>query len=187
MGDSAVDYGPLAGLIGRWQGDKGVDIAPEPDGTENNPYYETITYTDIGNATNAGRQTLAVLHYQQIVHRKSDGNVFHHENGYWMWDAATSTVMHSLVIPRAVCVLAGGQYQGETSADGRVVIEVAASLDSPDWRILQSPFMRDNARTSAFRQRFEVGDGRLSFSQTTVLEIYGKTVDHTDDNELTRT
>ena len=33
-----IDYGPLALLIGTWEGDKGVDIAPEPDGTENNPY-----------------------------------------------------------------------------------------------------------------------------------------------------
>ena len=33
-----IDYGPLAGLIGVWKGDKGLDVAPEPDGTENNPY-----------------------------------------------------------------------------------------------------------------------------------------------------
>ena len=41
-------YGPLTGQIGTWNGDKGMDIAPEPDGTEHNPYYETITYTAIG-------------------------------------------------------------------------------------------------------------------------------------------
>jgi len=29
-----IDYGPLAGLIGTWTGSKGLDIAPEPDGTE---------------------------------------------------------------------------------------------------------------------------------------------------------
>lgn len=26
-----VNYGPLTGLIGSWQGDKGIDLAPEPD------------------------------------------------------------------------------------------------------------------------------------------------------------
>ena len=35
--DANVDYGPLAGLIGSWSGDKGTDIAPDPDGTETNP------------------------------------------------------------------------------------------------------------------------------------------------------
>ena len=29
-----VDYDPLAGLIGTWQGDRGMDVAPEPDGSE---------------------------------------------------------------------------------------------------------------------------------------------------------
>ncbi len=48
-----VDYGPLAGLIGVWKGDKGLDVAPEPDGSENNPYHETITFTAIGDVTNA--------------------------------------------------------------------------------------------------------------------------------------
>ena len=43
MSDNDFDYGPLTNLIGTWNGDKGMDIAPEPDGTEHNPYYETIT------------------------------------------------------------------------------------------------------------------------------------------------
>ena len=34
-----VDYGPLAALIGVWEGNKGVDIAPEPNGEETNPYF----------------------------------------------------------------------------------------------------------------------------------------------------
>ena len=32
-----VDYGPLSVLIGTWQGDKGIDIAPKPEEDENNP------------------------------------------------------------------------------------------------------------------------------------------------------
>ena len=27
-GGSEVDFGPLTGLIGRWEGDKGLDVAP---------------------------------------------------------------------------------------------------------------------------------------------------------------
>ena len=33
-----INYGPLTGLIGQWKGDRGIDIAPEPDGTERSPF-----------------------------------------------------------------------------------------------------------------------------------------------------
>ncbi len=92
-----VDFGPLVDLIGVWMGEDGVDVAPEPDGAETNPYFETITYSAVGGVTNAESQNLATVHYRQIVQRKSDGAVFHDETGYWMWDAAAATVMHSLV------------------------------------------------------------------------------------------
>lgn len=29
-----VEYGPLKELVGVWKGNKGIDIAPESDGTE---------------------------------------------------------------------------------------------------------------------------------------------------------
>lgn len=32
-----VNYGPLTGLIGSRQGDKGIDLAPEPGGEESHP------------------------------------------------------------------------------------------------------------------------------------------------------
>ena len=85
----AIDYGPLRGLIGSWKGDKGLDVAPEPDGTEENPYWETLDFEAIGDVTNAESQTLTVLRYQQVVRRKSNDEIFHDQCGYWMWDAAT--------------------------------------------------------------------------------------------------
>lgn len=178
---NGVDYGPLVHLIGVWQGDKGVDVAPTPDGESNIAYHETIRYQAIGDVTNAGVQTLSVLHYRQIVQRKEDGEVFHDETGYWMWDAGNQQVIHSLTIPRAVCVLAGGDYSREGES---ITINVAASVDDPHWNILQSPFMNDNARTIEFRQSLRLSQGRLSFKETTVLDIYGKRFDHTDENEL---
>ena len=181
-----IDYGPLAGLIGVWQGDSGTDVAPEPDGEETSPFFETITFSTVDDVvTNAEAQDLVAVHYHQIVSRKSTGIVFHNETGYWMWDAAAATVMHALVIPRAVGVLAGGAYNGETDDEGRVVLEVAARLGDPDWGVVQSPFMRDHARTTEFRQRLAVGGGRLSYAETTIVEIYGKTFEHTDESVLT--
>jgi len=176
-----VDYGPLAALAGNWSGDKGTDIAPHPDGDTNIPYYETILFEAIGDVTNAQEQTLAVLRYHQIVVRKEDDQVFHNETGYYSWDAANNTVCQSLTIPRGFALLAGG-----TAASGDNVIEVAAKVGDADWGIVQSPFMRDNAKTTGFTHHIEVNGDTLTYSETTVVEIYGKTFDHTDQNTLTR-
>jgi len=181
-----TDYGPLAHLIGTWQGDIGLDVSPEPDGQEENPYYETLTYVAIGNVTNAESQQLAVVRYQQIVRRKSNNEVFHDETGYWMWDAATATVMHSLAIPRAVCVLAGGQWSASENQENGISITVSAKLGDPNWSIIQSPFMRDHAKTVEFRHEITVEKEKLTYFETMVLEIYGKIFEHTDRNELTR-
>lgn len=182
-----IDYGPLKNLIGVWKGEEGVDIAPEPDGEENNPYFETITYSDIGDLSNAETQTLCAIYYRQIVQRKSNNEVFHDQTGYWMWDAASNTVMHSFVIPRAVSVVAGGEYTGKTDSDGRVVLELTAKLGDPKWGIIQSPFMSKNASSLEFSQQIIVGNGKLEYSQTTLVDIYGKVFDHTDTNVLTLT
>ena len=179
-----ADYGPLTALIGTWQGDKGLDIAPGPEGTENNPYYETIEYSACGNITNAETQVLAALYYRQIVKRKSNDGVFHDQTGYWMWDVARQLIMHSLSIPRGVCVLAGGRYSGSKAPTGEVIIEVTAQADDVDWGIIQSPFMAGNARTTTFSQSIAVGNGKLSYTQTTMVDIYGNTFEHTDKSEL---
>ena len=183
---SEVDYGPLAGLVGTWEGSTGLDVAPEPDGTEENPYYETIVYEAAGDVTNAESQTLAIVRYHQVVSRKSNDEVFHDETGYWLWDAPRGIVMHSLLIPRAVGVLAGGTFAGSATGPGTVVLRVHAALGDPDWGIIQSPFMRDNARTVEFRHEVTIDRDRLAYSETTILEIYGRRFDHTDRNELTR-
>ncbi len=180
-----IDYGPLADLVGIWNGDKGLDIAPEPEGIENNPYYESITFSAIGDVTNAEEQTLAVVHYRQIVQRKSNDKVFHDETGYWMWDAKAKIIMHSLTIPRGVSVLAGGNHNGEKTANDDYLLEVSAGINK-HWQIIQSPFMQDNARTKEFHRQITVGNGKLSYSQKTIVDIYGKIFEHTDTNELIR-
>jgi len=179
-----IDYGPLTALIGTWRGDKGMDVAPDPEGREENPYFETITFTPIGDVTNANKQVLVGLRYHQTVSRKSTNLPFHDQTGYWIWDAAASTVTQSLLIPRNVGVLAAGR--STTGAGGAVVLEVSSAADSPDWGIVQSPFMRDNARTVSFRHRLTVAGNTLTYDETTVVDIYGTRFEHTDTNTLTR-
>lgn len=179
-----VDYGPLKSLIGEWTGDKGYDIAPEPDGIEENPYYETISFSEGGSLENAQIQTLAVLYYRRIVKRKSNDEVFHDETGYWMWDAKEKTIIHSLSIPRAVTLLAGAQFENETDANGDLTIEVQSSISDKDWNIVQSPFMKKNAKTTSYHQKIVVGKGKMKYKETTMLSIYGNDFEHTDENEL---
>lgn len=44
--------------------------------------------------------------------------------------------------------------------------------------------MREQAKTVAFRHDLSVADGTLFYSETTSLEIYGRSFDHTDENQL---
>jgi hypothetical protein len=182
-----LDYGPIACLVGTWQGDKGMDIAPdqhEPDGVERNPYYETITFEAIGDAKNADTELLAVVRYHQVVSRKSNNEVFHDQVGYWIYKKTEDLVMHTLTIPRAVSVLAGGSA---TVKGTETTLEVKAALGDPDWGVVQSPFMRDNASTKAFEMTMVVDGDKMNYRESTILEIYGnKSFDHRDKSELVR-
>lgn len=179
-----VNYGPLACLVGSWKGDKGVDVAPEPDGEEKNLYYETILFEAIGDVSNAEEQVLSVLRYHQVVSRKSNDEVFHNETGYWMWDPQTDIIMQSFTIPRGVCVLAGGK--ASVSASKETVLVVKALKDDADWAIIESPFMRDNASTREFSHSITIDGDKLVYEETTIVDIYGKVFDHTDRNRMQR-
>lgn len=179
--EDVVDYGPLTGLIGAWEGERGLDLAPEPGGDEATPYYETLVFEAAGDVTNAEAQTLAVLRYHQVVSIKHNGKVFHDEVGYWMWDAPRNTITHSLAIPRGVTLVASGT----PAIDGD---DVVLKVDTADGggEISQSAFMKEKARTTRFHHKIVLSGDTLSYEETTVLEIYGRTMDHTDANVLTR-
>lgn len=179
-----VNYGPLAALVGVWKGDKGMDIAPESDGTEENPYYETITIDEGGDLTNGEEQVLSVLFYRRIVKRKSDGGIFHDQTGYWMWDAKENVIMFSLNIPRAVSLLAGTKLNDSNYKSGKLSIDISAGIENEDWGIVQSPFMKQKALTKAYRQELTIENGVMKYAETTMLDIYGREFEHTDKNEL---
>ena len=176
------DIGPLAHLVGFWSGDRGLDISPEEDGsTEENPYFETITFENIGEVTNADEQELSAVRYLQIVKRKSNNQVFHDQAGYFMWDKKEGIIIQSLTIPRGVCVLAGGSYK---KSGEQHIFEVKAEWGDKNWGIIEQPFMTKKASTRSFRHKLIVEANTLKYSETTVLNIYGKTFEHTDKNEL---
>ena len=179
-----IDYGPLVHLVGEWRGDTGMDISPEPEGTEHSPYFEHIQFEAIGDVTNAESQTLSAIRYHQVVSRHSDKQVFHNETGYWLWDPSSQSVMQTLTIPRGVSLVAGGTTTRKDSGD--IVINVEAADGDANWGIAQSPFMRDRAKTLTFQRTLEFNETQLAYSQTMLLEIYGKRFEHTDQNTLVR-
>ena len=182
-----IDYGPLAALVGTWKGDQGVDRAPEPDGEERNPYYETITFEAAGDVTNAEQQTLSVVRYHQVVSRKSNDKVFHDQVGYWLWDPADNTIVETFTIPRGVAVVAGGSLAPPTEEGQELVFEVSADASSPEFGIVQAPFMFRQAKTTGFTHSMTVVGDQLSYSESTILDIYDKkSYDHKDVNTLQR-
>lgn len=182
-----IDYGPIAALVGTWQGGKGVDRAPEPDGEERSPYYETIVFEAAGDVTNAEKQTLSIVRYHQVVSRKSNDEVFHDQQGYWLWDPADNTLVESFIIPRGVAVVAGGTLAAPADAAQELVYTVKADASSPEFGIIQAPFMFKQAKTTAFTHTVTVNGDEMHYSQTTLLDIYGKkSYEHTDVNTLHR-
>lgn len=178
-----TDYGPLQPLIGTWRGEKGLDVAPEPDGQDKHAYYDEITFMPSGAVENAEEQILVTVRYHQLVRKRNNGKVFHDQVGHWIYEPKSGMIAHSLSIPRAVCVLAGGQLQENGD---ETIFDVKASVDSDTFGIVQTPFMRDKAKTTAFHMTMKLSGDELRYEETTSLDIYGRQFEHTDGCVLQR-
>lgn len=178
-----VDYGPLAGFVGVWTGDQGVDVSPEPKEDEQSTYYERLVFEPAGDVDNADSQVLVMLRYNLIVMRKRNDEVFHNEAGFLSWDAERGLIMQSFAIPRGLALVGGGAAE---VVDGVVSIDIQAAADDPQWPISQAPFLSEKARTLSFTRNYRLEGDTLTYVQTTNLEIYGRNVEHTDTNVLTR-
>ena len=184
---SPIDFGPLGLLLGTWRGNKGLDVSPEPDGDDENPYYETIVFSPVEDVIeNAEEQELVAVHYRQIVQRKRNDKVFHDETGYWMWEPKTGLIMHSLVIPRGMGLLAGGNCESWTADASSISLSVKAGEDDPTWPIMQSPFMATKAQTQSFTHTLSIDEDRMHYKEIMQIEIYGKSFEHTDENHLVK-
>lgn len=179
-----VDYGPLAQLVGKWVGTRGLDVAPDADAQpDKTAYTDEMVFTLSGPAENAEEQELVSVRYHHVVRKLENGRIFHDQIGHWIFEPATNTLMHSLTIPRGVCLLAGGEYR---ERDGASLFEVEASADSRTYGIVQSPFMQEKARTRAFTMSLSVQGDELNYREVTSLHIYGEDFEHVDKSTLFR-
>ena len=177
-------FGPLAALIGTWEGDKGIDVSHSYGAGKviETPYRETATFNIVGDVTN-GDQTLWVIDYTTAAIRIGEDDVFHTELGYWLWDPAREEVMRCFMVPRGSTILAGGSCKaGATSFD------MAAKQGDLGFGVLSNPYLLEKANCIAYTLSCSIDGDTWSYNEDTVLEmkVSGETLHHTDANTLTR-
>lgn len=176
--------GPLAGLAGTWEGDKGLDVAPSSTrGTQTTPYRERSVFVPMGPVDNH-EQVLFGLRYSMTAWRIGEAEPFHEELGYWLWDAARAEVMRCFMVPRGVTILAGGRAK---ASDRRLIL--AADVGSETFGIASNPFLDVEFKTVRYELELELESaGRFSYAEDTQLRMKGRPeiFHHRDSNRLTR-
>jgi hypothetical protein len=181
--DTLANLGPLARLAGVWEGIKGDDLHPVPGGGESAVYIERYELVPIDRQTN-GPQLFYGLRYHTHIHEVGEVETFHDQVGYWLWEPATNTVVHTLTIPRGQVLVAGG-----TAVPDATAFEVTAGVGSPVYGISAVPFIDRAFRTTSFRLKVTTHpDGTWSYDSRVILEIPDRDepFDHTDANTLRR-
>ena len=177
-------FGPLAGLIGTWQGDEGVNVSYDYDEKAiiDTPYTETATFNIVGDVTN-GNQTLWVIDYTTAAKRKGQDEVFHTELGYWLWDPERQEVMRCFMVPRGSTILAGGHCAPDATS-----FDMAAKIGDEAFGVLSNPYLIEHAKCIEYTLSCTIDGDTWSYEEDTVMEMTatGGVMHHTDKNTLVR-
>jgi hypothetical protein len=177
------DLGPLAALVGTWEGSDGLDVAfsNEKGMISETPFFQRTTFSPFGPVDN-GRQHLFGLDYRTSAFRMGEDEPFHTEVGYWLWDAAAGQVFAAFNVPRGQSVLAGGPATATSSS-----FVLTAELGSTTYGILSNQFLDQFAKTTKFEVTITVNaDGSFSYDETTTIDHKRSATPilHTDRNTL---
>ena len=177
------EWGPLAALIGEWEGEGGLDTAFSHSQNKvlGTPYLEKLTFKPFGPVDN-GRQSLYGLDYKSAMWRGDEDDPFHTEVGYWLWDGATGELMRGFVVPRGISVLAGGTGTADSKS-----FTLSAKLGDPQYAIGENKYLAKNASTLSYEVRIDLNaDGTWSYDETTMLKMVemNEPFAHTDHNTL---
>ena len=177
------EWGPLAGLIGEWEGDQGVDFSfHNVEGkTGETKYREKVSMKAFGPVDN-GTQHLYGLDYRMAAWRADEENPFHTEVGYWLWDGATGEIMRCFMVPRGSTVLAGGVAKaGDTS------FNLEANVGDEVYGILSNKYLAAKARTEKYTCTVTIDGDSWAYDETTHYNhAIGGVIQHTDVNQLRR-
>lgn len=181
--DTLANLGPLRGMAGIWEGKRGIDVKPKAEGPKTQAYVERIELQPIDPQTN-GPQVFYGLRYHTHVTKPGQVKTYHDQVGYWLWEPATGTVIHTLTIPRAQTAMAVGQ----ATADAKQ-FTLSAQRGTTEYGICSTPFLEHAFRTDSFTITVTIGpDDTWSYEEDTVLMIRGKDepFHHRDNNVLRR-
>ena len=192
--DGLANLGPLRPMAGTWESVRGVDVHPTGPGSDTdgvaaiegglrNDYVERYDLQPIDPQTN-GPQLLYGLRYHVHIVKPGEVETFHDQVGYWLWEAATQTVTQTIAIPRAQVVLASGRTTPDATR-----FELRATLGSPTFGILSSPFLDAAFHTLSFGIRVTINvDDTWSYAQDTAMQLPDRTdvFHHIDCNTLKR-
>ena len=181
--DTLANLGPLRAMAGTWTGTHGLDTSPKADGPEKQAYIEKIELQPIDPQMN-GPQLFYGLRYHTRIVKPDDPLTFHDQVGYWLWEPAAHTVVHTLAIPRGQVLMASGTVEPDATE-----FEVSATLGSQVYGILSNPFLDRAFQTVSFRMLVTAHpDGTWSYEEHAMLRVPGRDglVDHVDRNTLRR-
>ncbi len=178
-------WGPLAGLIGEWEGTGGLDSAFSHSRGEvlQTPYLEKVEMKPFGPVDN-GSQSLYGLDYHTAMWREDEDSPFHTEVGYWLWDAAAGEVLRCFVVPRGITVLAGALTTAEATS-----FTMSATLGDPKYGICENAYLGQRASSLSYEVTITVNpNDTWSYSECTMLAMaeFGEPFAHTDSNTLHR-
>lgn len=178
-------WGPLAPLIGEWEGDGGQDVSfdNDEDTIAETPFRERMTMKPFGPVDN-GSQHLYGLDYRTAAWRAGEESPFHTEVGYWLWDAAAGEVVRGFVVPRGITVLAGGK----ATADART-FTLSATAGDPRFNVGETTYLSEAASTSSYTVTVTIAeDGTWSYDERTTVRLteLPQPLAHTDRNTLHR-
>ncbi len=142
--DTLANLGPLAPMAGVWEGERGVDVAPKATGARTQGFHERISLQPVDPGNN-GPQLLYALRYHTRMTKPGEIGTYHDQVGYWLWEPATGTVMHSLTIPRGQTVLAAGQATPDAKS-----FTLSAKRGSEGYGICTNPWLDAHFRTDSF-------------------------------------
>lgn len=186
-----ADYkhlGPLAPLVGEWEGNVGVDVSyhNEDDIIGRTTYFEKAWFKPIPTQTN-GKQNLEGVTYQSTAwrHGEEDMNPFHDEVGYILWDKERKQIIRSVVFGRGIAINAGATVEEDAKE-----IHFKAMPGDPSYGIVQNKYLMENAEMKSFVSTFKFNDdGTFTHSSDIVLHLVamgGKEMHHTDESTLTK-
>ncbi len=181
--DTLKNLGPLAPMAGVWEGVRGLDVKPKVDGARKQAYVERMELQPIDPVTN-GPQLLYGLRYRTHVTKPEQVKTYHEQVGYWLWEPATGTVVHTLTIPRGQAVVATGKAAPDAKS-----FKLEARRGSTENGISSLPFLEYAFKTVEFHIEVTIhDDGTWSYDEDTVLDIKGQTelFHHRDGNTLTK-